>query len=103
MGQSIKVLAVSDLPAGSMKTVEVDGLQIAIANVDGQYFAVDDICTHKHCSLGTKGFLDGTTLTCGCHGAQFDISSGAVMTLPATSGLRAYSVSIDNEAIIVHI
>lgn len=103
MAQSIKVLAVSELPPGSMKTVIAAGIHIAIANVDGQYFAVDDICSHKHCSLGTKGSLDGSTVTCGCHGAQFDMKSGSVLTLPATTGLAAYSVSVEGDSLVVHI
>lgn len=103
MAQSVKVVAVSELPPGSMKTVIAAGIRIAIANVDGQYFAVEDTCTHAQCSLGSEGFLDGATVTCGCHGAQFDIASGNVLALPATSSLRVYEVAVEGDSLVVHI
>lgn len=103
MSQSINVLTVPELPPGSMKTVTALGKRIAIANVGGQYFAVDDTCTHAQCSLGSEGFLDGSTVTCGCHGAQFDMTSGKVMALPATIDLPVYEVTVEGDALMVHI
>ena len=103
MSQSIKVLTVSELPPGSIKTVSAAGKRIAIANVGGQYFAVDDTCTHAQCSLGSEGFLDGSTVTCGCHGAQFDMTSGKAAALPATSDLPVYEVTVEDDALMVHI
>lgn len=103
MSQSINVLTVSELPSGSMKTVTALGKRIAIANVGGQYFAVDDTCTHAQCSLGSEGFLDGSMVTCGCHGAQFDVASGKVMALPATTDLPVYEVTVEGDALMVHI
>lgn len=103
MSQSINVLTVSELPSGSMKTVFALGKRIAIANVGGQYFAVDDTCTHAQCSLGSEGFLDGSMVTCGCHGAQFDVASGKVMALPATIDLPVYEVTVEGDALMVHI
>lgn len=94
---------VSELPAGSMKTVIAGRKRIAIAHVDDRYFAVDDTCTHAQCSLGSEGFLDGSTVTCGCHGAQFDMASGTVMALPATSDLQTYEVTVEGDSLIVHI
>ena len=89
-----KVAITTDIPNGSVKTIHAFGKPIAIANVDGQYFAVDDLCTHKECSLGSEGFLDGNVITCGCHGAQFDAANGKVIALPATQDLRTYEVKI---------
>lgn len=96
-----KVATTTDIPAGSLKTVHILGKMIAIANVDGQYFAVDDLCTHKECSLGSTGFLDGNVITCGCHGAKFDASNGKVQSLPATQDLKTYAVKIEGNDIYV--
>ncbi|MEK7119236.1 MAG: non-heme iron oxygenase ferredoxin subunit [Patescibacteria group bacterium] len=103
MSQSMKVLTVPELPAGSMKTVTALSKRITIANVGGQYFAVDDMCTHAQCSLGSEGFIDGNVVTCGCHGAQFDMTSGKVMALPATTDLEVYEVTVEGDALMVHI
>ncbi len=94
---------VSDIADGSMKTVSVRGKFIAIANVGGQFFAVDDTCSHAACSLGSEGFLEGTTVTCGCHGAQFNITTGKVLSLPAVSDVAPYEVKLEAGEIWVKI
>jgi 3-phenylpropionate/trans-cinnamate dioxygenase ferredoxin subunit len=94
MARQIVVASLDDLPEGSMKTVQVQGKRIALAHVDGEWYAIDDTCSHAECSLGTEGFIDSTTVICGCHGAQFDVTSGAVLSLPATSSVASYPVTI---------
>lgn len=103
MASYTKALSVNDLPAGTMKTVILGGRKIALACVEGEYFAVSDVCTHEECSLGTEGFLDDGVITCGCHGAQFDIKTGDVMQLPATQPLKTYEVKVENDDILVNI
>lgn len=97
----IKAASTSDVPSGSMKTVMVKGKPIALANVDGQYFAVSDICTHEHCSLGTEGFLDDGVVTCGCHGAQFDVTTGRVLALPAPGDVVSYEVKVEGNDVLI--
>lgn len=101
MGDFVKVMAMSDLTSGGMKTVVVSGKKIAVAHVDGEFFAIDDICSHAQCSLGSEGFLDGAVVTCGCHGAQFDVTSGKVMSLPAATDIASYKVKVENGAVYV--
>ena len=62
---------IGTVPTGGMVFVDVEGRRLAVANVDGALFAFDDACTHRHCSLA-KGRLSGKTVTCECHGSQFD-------------------------------
>ena len=88
------VCSVTDLAPGSMRTFRVKGKQVALANVDGEYFAVDDSCTHNGCSLGTEGVLDGNVIICGCHGGQFDVTNGKVMAPPPEKNTRSYTVKI---------
>ena len=98
-----KVLSVSELPVGSLKTVSVNGETIALANVGGIVYAVFDLCTHAKCSLGTDGFLEGNILTCGCHGAQFDVTSGKCLALPAVTNLKTYEVKTSGADVMVKI
>ena len=101
MANFIHAAKASDIPPGSMKTIMVSGKRIALANVDGVYFAVDDTCTHAQCSLGGEGFLDGNVVTCGCHGAQFDVETGGVLALPATASLSSYPVKQEGDDLLV--
>ena len=103
MGEFIKAASLNDIPSGSMKTLIVAGKKIALAHIDQDFFAIDDNCTHEECSLGTEGFLDGETVTCGCHGAQFDITNGAVMSLPATRAISCYQVKIEGDDILIEV
>lgn len=84
-----------------MKTCVVEGKSIALANVDGAFFAVDDACTHSKCSLGSEGMMDGNAVVCGCHGAQFDVTTGKVMTLPATVDLKTYETKTEDGSVYV--
>ena len=98
-----KAAAVHEIPSGTKKTVMVQGKRIAIANVDGEFFAIDDTCTHQQCSLGTSGFLDGSAIICSCHGAQFDVMTGAALSLPATVDLKTYETSVEGDTILVNV
>src|SRR5215470_12931857 len=85
-----------DVPAGKMRVFTVAGTKVSVANVGGRLHAFDDTCTHRGCSLAS-GKLDGTTVTCPCHGSQFDVTSGAVLPGPATLPVRSRSVKIEGE------
>ena len=69
--------------------------KIAVALVDGTYYAFSDICTHRGCSL-SEGDLNGTTVTCICHGSQFDISTGAVLRGPAERPVEVYAIRVQD-------
>jgi nitrite reductase/ring-hydroxylating ferredoxin subunit len=98
-----KALAVNDLSVGSKKTIVVMGKKLAVANVDGEFFAIDDTCTHEDCSLGTEGFLDGNVIICGCHGSQFDMTNGKVLSLPAPTDVQSYETKVENGDLLVNI
>ena len=74
-----KVAAVADLAPGACTTVEVDGKQVALFNVDGTFYALDNECPHRGGPLG-EGELDGCVVTCPWHSWQFDVTSGESQT-----------------------
>jgi nitrite reductase/ring-hydroxylating ferredoxin subunit len=101
--RSVTVARTADVKPGELAVFEVEGVRIAVANADGQFFAVEDTCTHEQCSLAEEGTLDGTVVTCGCHGAQFDVTTGAVLAPPAFEPLKAYRVRVDQGSVVVEV
>lgn len=96
----VTVAKVRDVPAGEMAAFNVGGTKIDVANVEGTFHAFDDTCTHQQCSLA-EGDLDGTTVTCPCHGSQFDVTNGAVLAPPAMRPVRSYRVRVEGDALQV--
>jgi nitrite reductase/ring-hydroxylating ferredoxin subunit len=96
----VKVGGSNDVAAGQMRVFDVAGTKVNVASADGQLYAFDDTCTHTGCSLA-RGKLQGTTVTCGCHGSQFDITTGAVLRGPAQRAERSRSVHVEGEALLV--
>ena len=98
-----KVLAgkTSDIVPGTMIKVSHDGRDILVANIDGEFYAADDSCTHSGASL-SEGRLEGCTVTCGWHGAQFDCKTGKMVKFPAKiRDLTSYSVTVESESVFV--
>jgi nitrite reductase/ring-hydroxylating ferredoxin subunit len=84
-----------DVPEGKVRMFEVGGQRIAVANARGNLYAFGDVCTHRRCPLH-RGRLVGTTVTCPCHGSQFDIRTGKVMRGPASEAEPAFEISIED-------
>jgi nitrite reductase/ring-hydroxylating ferredoxin subunit len=89
-----------DIAAGEMRVFDVAGTKVNIASVGGELHAFDDTCTHRACSLA-KGKLDGTTVTCPCHGSQFDVTTGEVLRGPARQAVRSRLVQLEGESLLV--
>ena len=96
----VRIENARDIASGEMRVVDVEGTKVNISSVDGQLHAFDDTCTHKACSLA-KGKLDGTTVTCPCHGSQFDVTTGEVLRGPAQQPVRSRLVQIEGEILLV--
>jgi nitrite reductase/ring-hydroxylating ferredoxin subunit len=75
---------------------------VAVANVRGTLHAFGDTCTHLQCSLA-EGDLDGTVVTCACHGSQFDVTTGEVLRGPAQKPVQSYAARVENEALEIEI
>lgn len=91
----------SEIPTGKMQKVSVDGREILVANIDGNYYACDDTCTHAGASL-SEGALEGSTVTCGWHGAKFNCMSGKLEKFPAKiKDLKSYKTVIESDNVFV--
>jgi nitrite reductase/ring-hydroxylating ferredoxin subunit len=101
--RSITLAKTSDIKPGELAAFNVEGTRVAIANANGRFFAIDDTCTHEQCSLTDEGTLDGTVVTCGCHGAQFDVTTGAVLAPPAPEPVKAYPLRIVQGTLVIEI
>ena len=89
----VRVGDVQEVAEGQMRVFDVGGTRVNVAHTAGQLYAFDDTCTHMGCSLA-NGSLEGTTVTCACHGSQFDVTSGAVLRGPAQRPVRSHPVEV---------
>ena len=79
---------------GTLAAFDVGGDRVAVANLEGTLYAFNDQCPHRQCSLA-EGRLDGTIVTCPCHGSQFDVRTGERLRGPAVRGVRAFAVRVE--------
>ena len=99
---SVKVARTDEVPAGQVRTFEVNGLSLAVANVDGRFYAIDNLCTHDDGPLG-DGRLLGTSVECPRHGARFDVRTGAVVRMPAAFPVRAYPTRVEDGQVVIEV
>jgi nitrite reductase/ring-hydroxylating ferredoxin subunit len=89
----VRIGDVQEVAEGQMRVFDVKGTRVNVVRTAGQIYAFDDTCTHMGCSLA-NGSLEGTTVTCACHGSQFDVTSGAVVRGPAQRAVRSHAVEV---------
>ncbi len=102
MAEYVKVAQMSDIARNSVRGLKVNGQEIAVVNLDGQFFAVSDICSHAHCNL-SDGDIEGGNIWCPCHGSEFNVKTGAVMGGPAQEDIASYPVRIEGNDVLVGI
>ena len=102
MSDFTKVAVRGELPPGAKKLVDLDGRAIALFNVDGEYFAIDDICTHDGGPLA-EGELDGAEIRCPRHGARFDVRTGRALCFPAIEPVDTHAIEVRGDDIYVSV
>jgi 3-phenylpropionate/trans-cinnamate dioxygenase ferredoxin subunit len=95
MSDWVTVARADELAPGQWKSVDVDGAQIAVFNLGGEYYALEDVCTHDGGQL-TGGSVEGAEIVCPRHGARFCIRTGAALTAPAYEATTTFPVRIEN-------
>ena len=99
----VKVAETHEIPEGKAKRVMVKRRPIAVFHVEGKYYAVDDTCTHADASLAEGQVLPGCRVACPLHGAEFDLKTGAALTLPAVTPVDVYPVTVEGDSILVEV
>lgn len=90
----------SDVPEGTVRVVQCDGRSLALANVEGALYAIDNVCTHDAGPLGEGELFQGRVI-CPRHGAAFDPKTGRVLSLPAVRDVATFEVTVDGEDVYV--
>lgn len=98
MTRMITVATTQEIGPGERDVFEIDNYYIAVFNVDGRYYAVEDLCTHDDGPLA-DGELYDYEIECPRHGARFDIRTGAVTRMPAVTPIQHFEVRVENDAI----
>ncbi len=100
MAKFVKVAAQADIPVGGRKLVEIDGVTVAVFNVGGKFYALEDVCTHDGGDLAS-GSLIGHEVECPRHGARFDVRTGAATRMPAFEPTNTYEVTVEADHVLV--
>lgn len=102
MSDFVRVAGVGDVPDPGRHVVEVDERMIALVHVGGEFFAIDDVCTHDGGPLAA-GELDDHQIICPRHGARFDVRDGRALTMPATQPTVVHEVKVEGDDVLVKV
>jgi 3-phenylpropionate/trans-cinnamate dioxygenase ferredoxin subunit len=93
-----KALKTEEVAEGEMRSVELGGKIVTIVHSGKDFFAFDDTCSHKQCSL-SGGTLEGVEVICPCHGGKFNVKTGEAAALPAVAPIKTYPVMVEDNTI----
>lgn len=93
MPEWIDVAALDEIKTGEARRIDVEGAAIAVVNLDGEYYAIEDVCTHDGGQL-TGGSICGDAIVCPRHGARFSIKTGEVLAPPAYEPVATFPVRV---------
>ena len=100
MSSFVKVASLRELAPGGKKLAEVAGRPIVLFNVDGKFYAIDDVCTHDGGPLA-EGQLVGCEIMCPRHGAKFDVRTGQALCMPAVEPVTVHATEVRGEDVYV--
>jgi nitrite reductase/ring-hydroxylating ferredoxin subunit len=96
----VPVANAAELAPGQMKWVAVNGERLVLANVEGAYYAISDVCGHRNAPL-SRGKLNGYLIECPLHFAQFDVRTGELVNGPVSTAVAVYQVRVDGETVYI--
>ncbi len=100
MSEFHKLARADEVAPGEVRQYQVEDRPVALCNVDGDFHALEDICTHQFAHL-SEGEFEGDRIKCPLHGAQFDVKSGKALSLPAVKPLPKHEVKVENGHVYV--
>jgi 3-phenylpropionate/trans-cinnamate dioxygenase ferredoxin subunit len=95
MSHWIDVAAVEEIEEGCPMLVDVDGIEVAVFNINGEFYAIEDVCTHDGGTLA-DGYVEGHEIECPRHGARFDLRTGEVTAPPAYEAVNTLTIRVVN-------
>jgi biphenyl 2,3-dioxygenase ferredoxin subunit len=102
MSSKIELCNADDVAVGAALKVEKDGLTVAVFNVDGEFYVLDDQCTHGPGSL-SEGYIEGDVVECNFHNGQFNIRTGEVVMPPCMIPMKTYPTSVENGKVVIEV
>jgi nitrite reductase/ring-hydroxylating ferredoxin subunit len=102
MPNRLELCAIDDVPEGAALKVESEGLVLAVFNVEGTFYVMDDNCTHGPGSL-SEGYIEGDVVECNFHNGQFNIRTGEVVSPPCMIPQRIYPVSVEDGKVVIEV
>ena len=102
MSEFVQVAKASSIPDPGRVTLEINDRFVVLLHVGGEFFCIDDVCTHEYALL-SQGFMEDGAIECPLHQARFDIVTGRCMSAPATVDLKRYQVRIEEDDVYVHV
>ncbi len=99
----IKVANVDEIPPNSRKVFDLEDLSIAVFHVDGEWYAIENRCTHDDGPLVEGDMVDSYVVECPRHGARFDIRTGDVVRMPAFEPVPVFEVKVENGEVLVNV
>lgn len=99
MSEFVKVAALDEIPVGGSKLVEIEDIRVALFNLDGEIYAIEDVCTHDGGPLVEGAIVNGCEVMCPRHGARFDIRTGAALSFPAFEATPSYAVRVEGNEV----
>ena len=100
MSDWVDAAAVCDIPSGGHVVVDVDGVEVAVFNIDGEFLAIEDVCTHDGGELAC-GQIEGDAIVCPRHGARFSLRTGEVLAAPAYEAVATMAVRVVDDIVQV--
>ena len=100
--RTLELCSTADVAPGGVIKVERQGLELAVFNVDGEFYVTDDHCTHGP-GLLSEGYVDGDIVECNFHGGQYNIRTGAVVLPPCVDPVKTYSAVVRDGKVIIEI
>ena len=100
MSDFVRVASASEIPSGRLKLVDVQGERVAVANVDGSFYAFADECTHDGGPL-SEGDLEGEIVTCPWHFSRFNVRTGEIVESPAEETVEVFEVKVEGDDVYV--
>ena len=97
----VRTVKVDEVPPGTVRELQIEGKAVALANVGGKFYAINNTCLHRGGPLG-QGPLEGKTVTCPWHGWQYDVTNGKVVQNPAV-GVDSYAIEVRGQDIFVDV